>query len=227
MRRSTFASTSVAILALSLTLAGGPAGATETLASAGFESDLAGSTAHPGGQNEVLENLNHASSGSGGVSEVVSWSGGMRYRLSDAGVTGLSKGVSAPLSETVSSGTVVVEAVLAAEQTDGAAQFFVQGPLEGDPPGLIGFGSNGNFTVHGLATSTAYTSGHRYRVTITLHLDGTPSADYLVVDLDTSTTVIDSTGHSVASGATAGAVLFVTGASEEGGFTIDDILVTR
>lgn len=227
MRIRSVVASSSAVLGLALLLGAGPAAAIETLAFADFEPDVVGALARPGGPPTVVEEVWDESSGSQGFSEVVSWTGGKRYRISDAGVTGLLKGIRAPFSTGVSSGTLVVTAVLAAEQPGGGATCYVEGPEKQEWLGMIGFGSDGKWQVHGAGTSTPYAANHRYEAVITVHFGASPTTDYLVTDLEDQTTVIDSTGHSIGQGLVADRIVFQTGAAEEGAFTIDDILATR
>jgi hypothetical protein len=216
-----------AALSLVVALAGGSAMGTETLASADFEGDSEGAVARPGGPPTVQENVWTHDSGSGGTACVVAASGGKRFRLDDSGGTNLVRGILAPLSSAVSSGVVAVQATLRAEQTGGQAVLCVNDQEETEWYGCIGFGSDGKFTVHGSGTQVSYMANRSYRVTVTLDLGTGPHVDYLVVDLTDDATMLQSTGNSLATGATLGNVTFDTGAASEGAFAFDDLVVTR
>jgi hypothetical protein len=217
---------SLILASLAAGLSGGPARAAENLASASFEGDEVGAVAAPNGPPTVLEAIYDRSSGSGGVSAVVSWTGGKRYRIGDRNEPGLSRGIRAPLSSTVSSGTLVVKAVITAEQTDGGGTLGVSGPDEDGWVSRTGFAANGMFAVHGSPTGTSYAVDHRYLVTMTLNLSA-GTVDYLVEDLNTSQLILHSTGHPIPVGAAAANVVFATGVDEEGAFTFDDLLATH
>lgn len=225
--RSVVVSASVAFASLALVLSIGSAGATENLASADFENDAVGSVARNLTGETVGEQVYDHSTTSLGKSEVVERGSGNVYLVSNVGSGGASKGIRAPLSTSVSSGTLVVEAVVAAEQTSSGGDFFVSDPNGDDWLGRTKFSSTGTLSVHGLASTQPYEADHRYRVTMTFHFDILPTVDYLVFDLDASATVIDSAGHVMPPASVAGNVLFRANGSQEGAFTIDDLLATR
>jgi hypothetical protein len=206
-----------------------PAGADpEILASASFESDSVGATAKPDGTPTVAEDVWDASSCSGGASGVVSSGSTMRYRLSDVGTEGGVRGIRLPLSTEVTGGTAIVEAVATAEQTDReGGTLALEDPEESKWTGLIGFGSDGKFRVHGSGTNVSYTANVRYRFTVTVHFGESPTADYTIVDLSTSQTVLESTNRAIYTGESLAAVSFCTGGEDDGAFTVDEVMASR
>jgi len=200
--------------------------ASETLASADFDGDSVGDHAINAGTPTVSEAVYDDSDTSGGWSEVAYYGTGKRYRLSDAGTSGGRRGIRAPLSRTVSSGTLVASAVVTAGQTGDGGVLCVSDPADPEWLGMVKFGADGKFNVHGSATTASYTVGDRYQVVITVAFGTDGHVDYAITDLTTSSSVLTSSGHSLASGAEAGSVKFSTGTTDDGGYTIDDILAT-
>lgn len=220
----------VAILALSVLSATPPrAEATSTtLASASFEGDTPGAVARPGGSPVVSEDVWEASTTTAGVSEVVACGSTKRYRLSDIGSVGETRGVRLPFSDAVSTGTLTVEAVATAEQTwSEGGVLCVSGPDDQEWICGIAFGGDGKFQVHGSATSVSYTANARYRFRITVHFGESPTVDYLVLDFASGNTLLESNGHDLPDGMTAASMVFRTGAADIGAFTVDALTAVQ
>lgn len=198
--------------------------ASETLASASFENDLVGATARPGGPLTVEEQVYDDSDTTGGWSHVEAYGSGRRYRLSDVGTQGGRRGIRAPLSSSVSSGTLVASAVVTPAQTGAEGSLCISNPDEIDWIGMVAYGSDGKFSVHGTATDVSYTSGHEYRIEVTIAFGSQGSVAYEITDLTTSEVVVTSTGHPVDINASAGSLFFTTGTSTDGSFAVDDLL---
>jgi hypothetical protein len=216
------------VAALLFGLPGGTAArGSEVLASAGFEVDVVGATARPGGPPTVSEEIYDASDSPGGISMVVSYAGGKRYRLSDVGVPGATKGIRLPLSSDTDEGSLRVQAVLTAGQIADGGLLSVVEPEETDWIALIRFGDDGDFVVHDAPSGVPYSPGVRYGVAIDIHFGDTTTVDYAVTHLGTNQTVLASPGHEVALLAVAHEIRFATDAADEGSFTIDDVEATH
>ena len=201
------------------------ASATETvLASASFEDDALGSVAHPDGPPAVAEDVWDASTYSGGVSAVVTAGTTKRYRISDVGSSGETKGIYLPFSNDVLTGTLTVEAVATAEQTTSDGGFLsVNRPDEEEWACILGFGSDGKFKVHDSGTSTAYSANARYRFKITIHFGISPTADYLISDFASGNPILESNDHELPVAIAAGSMTFRTDAADDGAFTVDEL----
>jgi hypothetical protein len=200
--------------------------ASETLASATFDDDLVGATARPNGPLTVSEEVYDDSDTSGGVSAVVAYGTGRRYALSDVGTSGGRRGIRAPLSSTVSSGTLVVSAVVSAGQTGAGGLLCLSTPDEDDWVGMVTFGSDGKLHTHAVPSTVSYAADHRYLVQITVVFGSGGHVDYAIRDLTTSQDVLSSTGNTLTSGVEAGSLFFTTGTTTDGAFSIDDLLAT-
>ncbi len=217
----------VALLAATLAFSPPFASASpEILAEAGFEEDAVGATVPPSGGTLVVEDLYDDSTSSGGVSAVEAFQQAKRYRLSDAG-TGAVRGIRAPLSTQAETGDITMECVVTAEQTNADAAIWLATPQEDEWILRAGFGSDGKFAVHGAGSSVSYSTGTRYRIVATLRRGSACTADYSVTDLSTDTVVLSATGLSVSGSPTAHCVRLRTGASTDGSYSLDDLLVTR
>lgn len=200
--------------------------ASETLASATFDDDVVGAMARPDGLLLVEEQVYDDSDSTGGLSAVDVYGAGKRYRLSDVGTSGGRRGIRAPLSSTVSSGTLVVSAVVTAGQTGSGGTLGVSEPDEADWPGMVTLGSDGKFHTHAVPSQVSYSADHRYLVQITVVFGSGGHVDYAIRDLTTSQDVLSSTGNTLTSGAEAASLFFTTDTTTDGAFTIDDILAT-
>jgi hypothetical protein len=197
--------------------------ASETLAYAGFENDIVGAAARPGGPLTVEEQVYDDSDTTGGVSAVEAHGGGRRYRLSDVGTQGGRRGIRAPLSSTASSGTLVASAVVTPGQTGAGGSICLSTPDEVDWTGMVAIGSDGKFSVHGTPTDVSYTSGRSYRVEVTVAFGNQGSVDYSITDLTDSSVVVSSSGHPVPTNASVGSLFFTTDGSTDGTFAVDDL----
>ena len=196
----------------------------DVLAAAGFDSDLPFTTAPL--QSEGVQD---SSSTSGGISWVEPYSGGNRYRVSDLGTGGESRGIALPLSESVISGALVVTAeIVAAQSNREGGEICLSDPDEGKWCMSGGFGADGNLRLHGQATDFAYEAGVTYRLTASVHLaPEATTVDYEVVNLSNPTEVFSLSGQAVSGLPTAGCITFRTGFEDDGSWAVDEIEVVR
>jgi len=221
---------SFAILALGAVAAPAPrADATATtLASASFEEDTCGAVALPGGSNTVHEDVWESSTTTAGVSEVVAAGSTKRYRLSDVGSVGETRGIRLPLSSEVSSGTLTLEAVATAEQTSSTGGILsVQRPDNDEWICGLSFGGDGKFRVHGASTAVSYNANARYRFRITVHFGQEITVDCKVLDFASGNTLLESNGYTLPGDLVAGAMVFRTGAADIGAFTVDALTAVQ
>lgn len=197
----------------------------DVLAASGFDADAPFSTVP-----HLSEGAQDCSSTTGGVSQVETHSGGHRYRVSDLGTNGESRGISLPLSESVISGTLVVVAELVAAQTDReGGEICVQDPEENGQWCMSGgFGGDGYLRLHGQSTNFAYEAGVTYRLTATVSLSpNATTVDYEVVNLSDTTEVFTLSGQAVSGLPTAARIAFRTGFEGDGSWAVDEIEVVR
>ena len=205
--------------------AGAPrAAGSDVLASSGFEAD-APMTSVP----LLSEGAQDCSSTTGGISWVETHSGGKRYRLSDLGTGGESRGIALPLSESVISGTLVVTAELVAAQSDRrGGEVCLEEPAEGEWCMSGGFGEDGKLRLHGQATDFAYEAGVTYRITATVQIaPNATSVDYFVEDLSDPENTFSLADREVAGLVTASRLCFRTGFADDGSWAVDEIEVVR
>lgn len=201
----------------------GPSSASEVLALAGFDSDATGATARPGGPPTVTEEVYDASDTTEGVSAVEVYGAGKRYRLSDVGSDGGTRGIHFPFTRNVSTGTLSLTATVSAAQFGNGGVLSVVRPDEEEWPVGVSFAANGTFRVHGNATTFAYAVGTSYRVDVTVTFGSPTTADYAITDLSQPSRVFTLEGCPVAGVNAAGALRFATSAVADGSFSVDEV----